>query len=88
MRKLVFVVVMSLVVNCLYSQNRDLLIEHVELLNTTGFFTSKKDTKLVNGEKQLIFEFTDVTEEYIVRVFPAKKFSDLRFDFFQLAIMK
>jgi len=25
MRKLVFVVVMSLVVNCLYSQNRDLL---------------------------------------------------------------
>jgi hypothetical protein len=82
MRKLVFVVVMSLVVNCLYSQNRDLLIEHVELLNTTGFFTSKKDTKLVNGEKQLIFEFTDVTEEYIVRVFPAKKFSDLRFDFF------
>jgi hypothetical protein len=79
MKKLLVAILYLLSFTAIYSQNRDLLIEHTELLNNTGFFSSKTDTQIVNGEKQLIFEFSSVTEEYIIRVYPSDKYKSFKF---------
>lgn len=76
---LLFVVIINSVI--LMAQNRDLLIERTELLNNTGFYSSKTDIQIVEGEKQLVFEFAAANEEYVVRVFPSAKFRDYKFDF-------
>jgi hypothetical protein len=81
MKKLFVAILYLFSYTVMYSQNRDLLIDHAELLNNTGFFSSKTDTQIVNGEKQLIFEFSAVTEEYIIRVYPADKYKSYKFEF-------
>ncbi len=82
MKKLLIIILFFVSFKTFFAQNRDLLIEHTELLNNTGVFSSKTDIHIINGEKKLLFEFSDITEEYIVKVFPSKKFIDLKFDFF------
>ncbi|MDD3685772.1 MAG: hypothetical protein PHE56_03285, partial [Bacteroidales bacterium] len=81
MKKLFVAILYMFFFTVMYSQNRDLLIDHTELLNNTGFFSSKTDTHIVDGEKQLIFEFSSVTEEYIIRVYPAEKYKSYKFGF-------
>lgn len=77
------VVLFAVIINSviLIAQNREHLIEHTELINNTGFYSSKTDVQFVDGEKQLVFEFVSATEEYILKIFPTAKFKNYKFSF-------
>lgn len=60
---------------CFFSKAQSydaLFINEIELLNSTEKFSSRINNVEVDGEKQFYFEFSNPTEEFILKVYPSK----------------
>ncbi len=62
------------------AQNRINLVEKTELINTEKSFNSKDNIIEHEGEKQLYFEFRAIEEEFVLRLYPARRYKNYSFN--------
>lgn len=62
------------------SQPRAEMIQKIELVNKDTTFCTDNNTILHNEEKHLYFEFSNIEEEFLLRIYPGQRFKNHTFD--------
>ena len=76
--KLLYIVLFFSASIAVKAQNNH-FIDHIQLVNIGGEYNSKENVLNFNGENVFYFEFTNITEEFVIKIFPSQKYSSNEF---------
>lgn len=65
--------------NDIVAQQRSEYVDKIELISLTNSYNTKENIIVEDGESHLYFEFTKPEEEFIVKIYPSRRFKDHAF---------
>jgi len=78
--KTILALTISIVSLSVLAQPRDMMIKRIELSNTEKSFNTQTDKIKENGEDFLLIEFSQPTEEFLIKIYPGDAFKQYKFN--------
>ncbi len=80
LKQLILVIILLAVGASSYAQRRDEMVKKIELINTESSFDTEKDIITEKKESFLAFEFSNPSEEFLIKFYPGDDYQ--AYDFF------